>query len=266
MGGVRPAGHRGLRYLAFAAACGVAAGLAGATPAGAQTAGYTASFYVARATYPGQQLTGTYLFNSVDVARGPVRVSASVPFIHQRLTFTEVTIDPAGGTPLPDEDTSTGFGDPVVRLDVRLVDDRKRGLQIAFAASVKPSIVDAANGLGTGVTDVAAGGSVFMTVGPTSVFADVLFWKYGDPEGLNFQDTLSYSVGVGRRIGTSRISALASLAGFSKGIEGAAAPLQLSVAMLALVGGRQSIAITASVGLNDESGDFSIGTSWRIAR
>lgn len=236
--------------------------LAGGPPAGAQTIGYTASFYAARAHYPDGRLAGTYVFNSLDLTHGPARISASVPFIRQRVTFTETT-DGAAGEP---GSTSTGFGDPVVRLDLRLVDDRRSGVQFGIAASVKPALVSADSGLGTGVADVAGGASLFVTIRGTSLFADALFWKYGDPEGMDFADTLSYSVGIGRRIGRGRWSAMASLAGFSAGIDGGPAPLQLSAALLALIGTGHSVAITASVGLNDASGDFSVGTSWRIAR
>jgi hypothetical protein len=58
---------------------------------------------------------------------------------------------------------------------------------------------------------------------------------------------------------------MVSLAGFSRGVAGVSAPVQMNVAMLRLLGNHQSIAITTSVGLTDGSGDFSIGMSWRIA-
>ena len=54
--------------------------------------------------------------------------------------------------------------------------------------------------------------------------------------------------------------------GFSQGIDGAAAPAQLNVALLRILGRHQSVAITGGVGLNGGSEDFSVGTSWRIAR
>ena len=58
---------------------------------------------------------------------------------------------------------------------------------------------------------------------------------------------------------------MVSLAGFSNGLEGAAAPVQLNAALLTLISRRQSIAISAGFGLNDSSGGFSLGTSWRIS-
>lgn len=233
--------------------------LVAGSPARAQEVGYTASMSVARETFDTERLTSIYVFNSVDVSGGPVRLWLSVPFIHQRLGLVDAALD------TPDE-TSTGFGDPLIRVDVRIADDRERGLQIGLAGSVKPSIVDPEGGLGTGEADVGFGGTVFKTAGRTSLFGDLLFWRYGDPEGVAYRDSLSYSVGVGRVLGRGRWSAMASLSGFSHGLEGASPPMQLYLTMLTLAGRGQSLAITVGIGLNDDSGDFSLGTSWRIAR
>jgi hypothetical protein len=232
----------------------------------AQTIGYTASTYGSQGTYPDSRTTSVYVFNSVDVTGGPVRVTFAVPFVHQRFVSTGVVVDPIVGTTGDVEDRSTGFGDPLVRIDANVLNDREHALQIGLAGSVKLPVVDAAGGLGTGKADVGVGGSVFRAVGRTSLFADLLYWKYGDPEGVDFQNSLSYSVGVGRLIGNGRWSAMFALAGFSNGIDGASAPMQLNATVLALANRRQSLAVTAGVGLNDASGDFSIGASWRITR
>ena len=251
------------RRRAITAAWGCLAVLAAAGPVAAQEVGYTASLYVARSTYTTDRVTSLYLFNSVDVSAGPVRASVSVPFVRQRISFTDDGA--AAGADLPDGLTTTGFGDPLLRVDVRVRDDRRRSLQIAIAGSVKLPVVDAADGLGTGVADVAVGASLFKAAGAASLFADVLFWKYGDPEGYDLENTVSYSVGMGRVLGAGRWSALVSLADFSSGLDGGVPPVQLNVAVFALAGGRQSVAVTAGLGLTDSSG-FSIGTSWRIAR
>lgn len=235
-------------------AAGWIALLAAAAPAGAQDIGYTASLFVAKGTYATDKVTSVYVFNSVDVTQGPVRVSLSVPFVNQRITFPTA------------KETYTGFGDPLIRADVRVIDDRRHGFQVALAGSVKPSFVDADTGRGTGAADYGGGASLFKFAGRSSVYADLMYWKYGDPEGVEFEDSFSYSVGMGRMLGTGRWSAMASLSGFSKGIEGAVAPLQLNVTMLALARGKQSVAFSAGFGLNDSSGDFSLGMSWRIAR
>jgi hypothetical protein len=242
-----------------------AAIIAAAAPARAQEVGYTASIYVSRGSYPAESdpVTSLYVFNGFDVTAARVRAAVSVPYV--RTTFRDLVVDPATGAASTLENRVSGFGDPLVRIDVRLFDDASRPLQVAVVGSVKVPVVDVESRLGTGEMDVAAGGSLFTAMGGTSLFADLLFWKYGDPEGVDFEDTLSYSVGVGRLLGASRWSAMVSLAGFSKGLEGAAAPVQLNAALLTLISHRQSIAISAGFGLNDSSGGLSLGASWRIS-
>ena len=237
----------------WAVACG------GASPGYAQTIGYTASVFVARSTYETERAMSVYLFNGVDASLGPVRLSASIPLIRQRLTLLEPVTDPTVSM----ERTNAGFGDPLVRVDVRVVDDLRRNLQVAVAGAIKPAIVDAADGFGTGVADYAVGGSAFKGMGATMVLADVLFWKYGDPEGVDFENALSYSVGIGRTLGTGRWSTMASLSGFSP-VGDTPAPLVLTVGVMTLTGRGQSLAITAGFGLTSTATDFSIGTNWRI--
>lgn len=242
--------------------------LGAATTARAQDLGYTASLFVSRATYPADtgRTTSVYVFNSVDIATGRIRASVSLPFAWRHSTFPVSTTDSAMNTPGEVIETATGVGDPLLRADVTVLDDRSLGLQLTVAGSVKLPLASPDDGLGTGETDVGVGGSLFSAQGKTSLFADVMFWKYGDPEGVNFEDSLSYSVGFGRVIGTGRWSAMTALAGFSRGIDGQAGPLQLNLTMLALAGRRQSVAITAGAGLNQASRGFTVGTSWRITR
>lgn len=236
-------------------------------PAAAQDIGYTGSLFVSRGSYPAlDEVTSVYVFNTVDVGTGPFRLSVSVPFLRRRTTFTDVAADPLTGTTLPATETSTGLGDPLVRADVRVVDEPARSLQVSLAGSVKPALLSADSGRGTGETDVGVGGSVFKGFGRTSAFADVLFWKYGDPEGVDFEDSVAYSVGVGRILGNGRWSAMLSLAGFTGALEGEDPPLQLNASLLALASQRQSVAFNAGFGLTDSAGGFSIGTSWRIQR
>lgn len=234
----------------------------------AQSLGYTGSLFVASTTYPGDggRATSLYVFNSVDVATGPIRASVSVPFVRRNSTFTGPTVDSVSGSAIEWTETAIGLGDPLIRADLTLLNDRSRGLLFTVAGSVKVPLASVEDGLGTGETDVGVGGTVFAARGSTSLFADLMFWKYGDPPEWDYPDSLSYSVGVGRVLGSGRWSTMASLGGFSHALEGQRGPLQLTVTMLALVGRRQTIAFTAGVGLNDASRGLSVGTTWRIVR
>jgi hypothetical protein len=241
----------------------VLATLATVSGASAQTIGYSSGVSSVRGTYPTDRIESVYVFNSVDLSTGPIRTSASVPFVRQRST-PDALVPLVPGTVVGG--TTTGFGDPLVRLDVRVIDARDHRIQVTVAGSAKLGMVSADSGLGTGASDYAGGGSFLTVAGGTTLLVDALFWKYGDPEGIDFKDSVSYSVGVGRALGHSRWSALVSLAGFSASIEGLPPPLQLNVGVLTLTGRGQSVAISAGVGLNAGSSDFSVGASWRIQR
>lgn len=228
---------------------------------GAQTVGFTGAFYGVRGTFPTERVNSVYVFTSGDATVGPVRVTATVPFVRVSTT-ADATATSIPATPT----TSTGVGDPLMRVDIRLVDDRRRRVQIGLAVALKVPIVDVATRRGTGETDYGLGGTVVTTMRRTSLMADVLYWTYGDPEASDFTDAWSYSVGAARVVGGGRSSVMASLGGFSSGVGGASPPVALTVGLLTLLQRGQSLALTASVGLTDSSSDVSVGASWRLTR
>lgn len=249
------------RLLRVVGACCIV--LLGTTAVRAQTVGYTGSFYGSRTTYPTERVDSVYVFNGVDVVHGPLRLTATVPWM--RVATTSVADAAVPGTTLA-ATPGTGFGDPLFRLDARVVNDSVRRLQVGVATAVKVPLVDGSSLRGTGKADYAVGATAFKAVRRTSMMADVLFWHYGDPDGFDFSDTWSYSVGVAQVLKQGRWSALASMSGFTAGVNGMPPPLAVNLGVLALASRRQSVAVTASIGLNDSSSDFSLGTSWRIAR
>lgn len=248
------------RMVLALAACGMIA--LGPSAAAAQAIGYSVSVNGVRGTYPGTRLDSLYVFNGVDVVGGPVRLAVAVPWMRIKTTPSE-----PGGAVVPAlSSTTSGLGDPFVRFDVRVLDDRVRALQVGVAGSVKLPVVAASTGRGTGERDYAVGANVYKAMNRTSLMADVLFWKVGDPEGLDFSDTWSYSFAAAQLLGDGRWSAFASVAGLSAGSDGMPAPVALSFSVMRLLARGQSLAVTASFGLNDGSSDFSVGVNWRIVR
>jgi len=240
----------------LAAVIVVCCALAGGTPASAQEFGYTAGVFAGRSHFVTDEISSLYFFNSIDVTHGPLQASISLPLVLQRTT------SPA----LSEAETLSGFGDPLLRLDARILNHDAGRLQFRVAGAWKPSLVNSDSGLGTGETDVGVGGSVFSAIGRTTLFADAMYWKYGDPDGVDFENAVSWSVGAGRMLGAGRWSALMSLSGFSAGIGDESPPVQLGIAVLATTGTHHSAALSAGVNLAGNAGDLTIGVSWRIAR
>lgn len=250
-----------------AAAIGFAAALATATSSGAQDLGFTASVFGARTAVAGASFDGVYVFNSLDVGRGPVRATFSVPWIRSH-SRTDATTSPIDGSEVPAADaTATGFGDPLLRVDVRVVNQPAGALQVGLAGAAKFPAVAAETGRGTGEFDGAVGVSAYKGLGRVSLLLDAMYWAYGDPETVDFENSLSYSFAVARALGSSvRWSTMVSLSGFSGSYDGLSPPVMVNVAMLRLLGRRQSLSVSASIGLTESATDFSIGTSWRVTK
>lgn len=259
------AGRRRRAWAALAATLALLPGSGGV--ATAQDVGYTASIFAARSSGPDATFDSVSVFNSVDVSRGPLRFTFSVP-LGRYHTVIEDGVDAVDGSVLPGSDTTaSGFGDPWIRADVRVIDDRARGLSVSLAGSVKPPLVNPESGLGTGETDYAFGVSLYRAGGGTALLADILYSVFGDPEGLDYRDGLSYSTGVARTLSPSgRWSALVTVSGFTAGYGDLPPPVQLNAGLLTLIGGRHSLAVSAGVGLTRSAADVSVSASWRVSR
>jgi hypothetical protein len=238
-----------------------------ASGAVAQELGYSVSVSTARTDLPAAAFAGLYVFNSVDAGRGPLRVTLSVPWLKLH-TSTEAAQSPIDGSEFPATDTSAaGFGDPLARVDVRIVDRPASAVQIGVAGAAKFPVVAPETGRGTGEFDAAFGATAYKGLGRTSVMLDALYWKFGDPEDVEFADTLSYSLAVGRMLGgTGRWSTMVSLSGFSAGYDGLSPPVLVNVALLRLIARQQSLSLTASIGVTESATDFSLAASWRITK
>lgn len=260
-------GARPWRWGVAPCAAALALLLGGGGVVAAQDVGYTASVFVARNSGPDATFDSISMFNSVDVGRGPLRLTFSVPLGRYHAVI-EDGVDAVDGAVIPGSDTTaSGFGDPWIRADVRVLDDRVRGLSVSLAGSVKPPLVDPEAGLGTGKLDYAFGVSLYKSSGRTALLADALYSVFGDPEGFEYKDGLSFSTGVASTLSRSgRWSALVTVSGFTAGYAGLPAPVQLNTGVLTLVGRRHSLVVSAGFGLTESAPDVSVSTSWRISR
>lgn len=238
-----------------AGAVAALASLAWPLTSAAQTLGYTVGVAGVTGRYPGERVDSAYVFHTLDVAGGPIRMSVTVPWF--RLEST-----PDGGVP----GSVSGLGDPLVRADVRVAERRSAGWQLSAAGAVKPPMVDVDSGRGTGELDLGAGGNLLTVRGRVSLLADAMYWHYGDPEGVELPDVLAYSVGLARSLGTGRWSAMGTISGVSDGPGDLSPPVSATVAALRLIGRRRSLVLSVSVGLTEGASDFSAGLSWRTSR
>ncbi len=223
-----------------------------ATTLQAQTVGFSTAVYAAR-TSGLTRLDSLFVFPGIDVTAGPVRAALTVPVVRTTSESSDGSVS-----------TTSGAGDPLLRLDVRVL-ERGHGTRMTLAAAAKPAIVDPETGRGTGQSDAAIGATVVHPVASGALIADVMYWRYGDPEGVDFPDAWAYSLGTTRTLGINW-SILGAVSGFTAALPGESRPVSFTLGLLRMLHRRQSVSVTASLGANDSAGDFSIGASWRIVR
>jgi hypothetical protein len=144
-----------------------------------------------------------------------------------------------------------GVGDPTFRVGVDLVSAENGPVSVTLSGEVKAPLADPARGFGTG------------RVGSTLLFGEVGYWVLGDLPDLPLKNPLSYSVGLGHRLG-DRVSLLASLSGYSRIVAGTDPPLDVGGAIGYRLGEGRSLSLGVTIGLAESSPDVSVSAGWTV--
>jgi len=261
------------------------AGVAMATLAGAGTAWSQRIHYSGSIQYAG----GDYLFpdrshavffyNGLGITVGRLGVSASLPLVYQRspwIIYTDVT-DTSGGAGTPDAGAASellavdtisygevGLGDPMLRVDLRLLNGRGLLPALRVTFDVKAPVGDVERGFSSGEWDYAGGFSLAKSVGTTLLFADLAYWYVGDMPGVELGNSLAYGAGVGQSLGQGKLGLLASIYGNTPIQPGLAPPVQASLGLSYVLDLRRSLMVSASAGLTDSAPDISLAFGWLI--
>lgn len=171
------------------------------------------------------------------------------------------------GTPVdsvqPPDQMEIQVADPILGFGVELAGPRGGFLGLDLSGSVKAPVRGVDSGVGTGEWDFGVGLSTAAGKAPWMVFADVGWWRYGDPPGLELQDVLSYGAGIGLLMG-SRFSGLLSLSGTTAPLETADPPAEVGAMLSVALGEGRSLTVGASFGLTESSPDASVSVGTRI--
>ncbi len=266
-----------IRRSAMALAGVAIAALAGAWPARAQRLDYSGSVQYASGDYlfP-ERASALFLYNGLGLTVGRVRLSASLPLVYQRtpwVTYTEVTGTSgadggsgAAGSVLVDTISyeELGIGDPLVRADLRVLDERGLLPAVRLTLDVKAPVGDVERGFSSGEWDYAGGLSLTKSVGRTLLFADLAYWYVGDMPGVELGNSLAYGAGIGRSLGGGKLGVLASIFGSTRIQPAVDPPLQVSLGLSYLLDLRRSLMVSASAGLTDSAPDISLSLGWFI--
>ncbi len=267
-----------------------------AAPTRAQQVAVTGTAQFATGEYVfAESIDSVFVVAGLDVAAGPVRASVSIPFSWQSqpwLVPGAHVVIPSGGPQyaavgrglqgrgrggpqddpvpvvLPSEETTgwtSGAGDPMARVDVTVLRLTTRRPAVSLAGGFKVPLASVDSGLGTGKWDYGGGLSVAQPVAGVLVMADLFYWKLGDLPDLELQDTLAYSIGVGKVIGGGRLSVMGSFLGSTVILEGSTPARSVSLAVSYLSAPGRSLTAGASVGLSETAPACSLWLGWRLA-
>jgi hypothetical protein len=253
-----------------------------AVPRAASAAGvvYSGALQFASGDYIFADRTNSvYLINGLFVSSGPVRVSASIPIIYQNTSLVSSSgpgMMPAGdrgqdGSAAPAHGGGhatgvsgfhdVGVGDPLLRADWEAL--REPG--VAVAAVAKPPLASVEKGFGTGEWDYGAGLSLAHLVRRTFLSASAIYWVMGDPAEVDLHNAVAYSVGVGRPLARGRFSALVSLAGYTRVLEGVDPFRQIAVSLGYVPASGRSLSAAVTFGLSQSAPDVGLSLGWSVA-
>lgn len=236
-----------------------------------------------------QYATGSYVFtprtrsvsvtNGLTLSTGSWRAFLSVPVIAQRTPPAVALPAPSGGTGGDDHDThhlpeaapvttmaahELGLGDALLRVDREWLGMRGHRPSVRLVAAGKAPLSRGHAEFGTGEWDVGGGLGLAQRLGRTFLFLDATYWRLGDPDGIDLHNAFEYGFAVGRSLASGRLSALASVAGFTSIVDGVAAPAQVGLAISYRTNSGRAVSGNASIGLTDSASDFGLGIGWRL--
>ena len=269
-----------------------------AAPAQSQTVNYTGSVQYATGSYIFAERThSVYLANGLTLSHGRVQASVSVPIIYQSspwVSYSGVGGVPSGGPqqgavgrgPGPDDDrggrrsdreivvlpdTATyadvGIGDPSLRADFTLRRGLNGGLSIRLAGSVKAPIADVDRGFGIGAWDGGLGAALSQRFRTWFLFGEAMYWWMGAMQEVRLQNSVAYSLSLGRSLSNGRVGLLASLSGCADAlVEDVDPPLQAGLGLsISFDDGRYGLSASSTFGLTESTPDAALAIGWQVA-
>jgi hypothetical protein len=262
-------------------AAGVAlAILAVVAPVTAQDLDYSGSLQYSTGEYfLAQRSSSLFFSNTLGLSAGRLRFSASVPLILQKAPWVLYTSGSEGGMGASGSmegagseitvDTATqqqiGLGDPMLFAGFEVLGGPGAPMSLRLTGNLKVPLGDVERGFSTGAWDYAAGLSLSGVLAGTLLFADVAYWIFGDPPGLEYRDPVAYSAGFGRPLFGGKLGLMAALYGYTEVIDGVTPPVQASVSVSYLIDWSHSLMGGVSFGLTDSSPDIAFSLGWSVA-
>lgn len=215
-------------------------------------------YFVRADVADGVRTDAFYILNSLDVERGAIRASATIPVIAQRSVLTQPGTDDIATA------WGTGVADPIFRVDATVWRATGRRTTVRLSGSVKVPLGRVEDGYSSGRTDYAVGASWSHTRGRHSLMTDVTYWVIGDPPDVDVRNVASFYLGYGRILDRSFRTSIVVSGGLTPSIvAGLPSSGQVGVGWLRAIG-PSALGVSANVGVTEGAADLALGTTWRV--
>jgi hypothetical protein len=151
----------------------------------------------------------------------------------------------------------SGLGDIVGSAGYRVVDSLLTGTQVVVSARVKFPTASAAQGLGTGRTDVGAAAAVRKRFESGWLYGEVGYLILGQPAGTDLRNAVTWSLGGGTRV-ASRLFLLASAFGNTAVLAGYDSPMEIGAGIGLRLADHVNLTAIPSVGLSHASPKYGV--------
>lgn len=196
-------------------------------------------------------------------ARGPIRVTASVPYLIVDGPASNLGDDDSAGDDLPSSDTREnrrGFGDLSITGRYRAVDDKRSGIELDLMSRVKLPTASRRKRLGSGEVDYAVGAQLSREMGKLRPFVSAQYRINGDPPDRDYRNSVATSVGTSVRLSRGTRASLAWDYTQSR-IRGRSASHMLDGGLTRVLRPGLTLSGDAAVGLSRNAPHFRVGAT-----
>lgn len=220
-----------------------------------------------------------YLYGGLGYQSDDWGISANIPLIASDggsvsqlgNTFIPTQNEMHGGGQNPSNDSHGGMmgsgflsdkeisiGDLYLNGKYNLTNQHNSIFDLYLNGYIKVPFADESNGLGTGKFDYSLSMGLRKNIESFMFFAELGYLVLGDAQEINYNDPLTYNVGVGTFFTNQNFGLLLSYSGYSKVIDGYAAPAQVSLGIMLNSSHMMGYNIFVSKGLSELNPDYTL--------
>lgn len=154
--------------------------------------------------------------------------------------------------------TQISLGDFYLYGSYLVLNDINHWIDVFITPGIKFPTAFGNTGIGTGEFDYEISVNVRKPIESFNILAHAGFIKYGDPEGIDYNNPLTYGFGVGKYLSENGNSILLYYFSYTKILDNYEPPRQISLGLNLHLNPTITLSLIGSKGLSNYSPDFSI--------